>query len=64
MVVVDDSGIVYVNKGVFPFVDPTTGVRFEPGEEVKVLPTPWIKSQSVLYTEKVTPEPVKVVKAK
>ena len=64
MTVVDDNGIVYVNKGVFPFVDPTTGVRFEPGEEVKVLPTSWIKSQSVLYTEKVAPEPVKVVKAK
>jgi hypothetical protein len=53
-VIVDDKGEFFVNKGVFPFVDPTNGVRFEPDTPVKVVQTAWMKGQPVI--QKVVPE--------
>lgn len=48
VLIVDAEGDTFVNKGQFPFVDPSTGVRFEPGTAVQVKSTAWIASQPVL----------------
>jgi hypothetical protein len=48
VLIVDTDGESFVNKGQFPFVDPTTGVRFEPGVAVQVKSNAWIASQPVL----------------
>jgi hypothetical protein len=46
--IVDNDGDWFLNKGQYPFIDPTTGVRFEPNVKVQVKETAWIKSQPVL----------------
>lgn len=65
-VIIDADGDFYVNKGAFPFLDPTNGVRFEPGQPVKVKPTTWLANQPVIekqVTEKlVKQEDLKPVK--
>lgn len=52
--IVDADGDWYINKGAFPFVDPTTGTRFEPNIRVQIKTNPWIAGQPVL--EKQVPE--------
>jgi len=52
--IVDADGIWFVNKGSFPFIDPTTGTRFEPAVQVKIKENDWIKNQPVI--EKVPQE--------
>jgi hypothetical protein len=46
MLIVDEKAPdFYVNNGSFPFVDPSTGVRFEPEVQVKVKQSDWMKGQ-------------------
>ena len=55
MLIVDEKAPdFYVNNGSFPFVDPSTGVRFEPEVQVKVLRSSWMAGQPVI--KKVEPE--------
>lgn len=46
--IVDDKGEFFVNKSEFPFIDYSTGVRFEPGVHVKVVQSAWMKGQPVI----------------
>lgn len=48
MLIADKNGVWRVNKGNFAFVDPETGVRFEPGDEVKTTNTAWVKMQEAV----------------
>lgn len=47
-VVVDEKADFWVNTAVFPFIDPETGVRFEPGVQVKVKQSDWMKGQPTI----------------
>ena len=59
--IVDDKGEFFVNTSEFPFVDYSTGVRFEPGVHTKVLQSEWMRNQPVI--QKVTPDkPTKIDK--
>lgn len=44
----DTSGVWLVNKASFPFVDPETGARFEPGVPTQAVKSSWVKSQKVI----------------
>lgn len=46
--VIDEDGEWITNTALFPFTDPTTGVRFEPGTRTKAKVTLWVTTQSVL----------------
>ena len=46
--VVDKDGSWFLNKGSFPFTDPTTGVQYAPRLAVKAKETDWLKSQPVI----------------
>ena len=52
----------FLNTAQFPFVDPTSGVRFEPRIPVRTLLTDWMKSQPTIEAYKF-PEEVKEVPA-
>ena len=56
VLIVDADGDTFLNKGLFPSVDPTTKVRFEPGTAVQVKSNPWIEGQPVLEKQ---PKPKK-----
>lgn len=49
--VYDEAGSWIINSGVFTFVDPTNGNRFDPGVKTKAPVTDWIKGQPVLKVE-------------
>ena len=53
LIVDDKASDYYVNVAQFPFVDHSTGVRFEPGVQVKVQQSDWMKGQSCI--QKVMP---------
>lgn len=56
--ILDPEGVFYYNSGRFNFVDPTTGVVFEPSVRVKTKPTEWMLGQPVLVLdEQVTAAP-------
>lgn len=44
----NSDGVWLVNKASFPFVDPETGARFEPGVPTQALKSAWVKSQKVI----------------
>ena len=46
--ILDKDGSWFVNKGSFPFIDPTNGNRFEPETPTKAAVTIWVKSQPAL----------------
>ena len=46
--ILDKDGSWFVNKGSFPFIDPTNGNRFEPETPTKAAATIWVKSQPAL----------------
>lgn len=46
--IVDAKADFYVNVGQYPFVDHSTGVRFEPGVQVQVKQSEWMKGQPVI----------------
>jgi len=46
--VIDEDGVWITNSGMFPFTDPTTMVRYEPGTRVKACPTDWVMAQAVM----------------
>ena len=46
--IVDDKGEFFVNTSEFPFVDYSTGVRFEPRVHTKVIQSDWMKGQTVI----------------
>ena len=46
--IVDQKADFYVNISEFPFVDYSTGVRFEPGILVQVKLSEWMKGQPVI----------------
>jgi len=48
LIVDDKAPDYYVNVAQFPFVDHSTGVRFEPGVQVKVKQSDWMKGQSCI----------------
>lgn len=51
--IVDEDGVWVTNSGSFPFTDPSTKVRYEPGTRTKAHPTEWMLHQKVLdYTGK------------
>lgn len=52
--IVDEKGEFFVNTSEFPFVDHSTGVRFEPGVHTKVVQSVWMKGQPVI--KRVEPE--------
>ena len=63
--IVDKDGEWFKNVGAFPFIDPTTNTRFEPGVTVKIKSNDWIVGQPVLVKqiqEEDTPKPVKAGK--
>lgn len=47
-VVVDEKADFWVNTAQYPFVDALTGVRFEPGVQVKVKQSEWMKGQPAI----------------
>lgn len=49
--IIDEDGEWVVNTGVFPFVDPTTGVRYEPNQRTKVKVNDWLEGQPVFKIE-------------
>jgi hypothetical protein len=64
--VYDPSGSWLINNGSFPFQDPETGSRFEPGVPTQALKSEWVKSQPVIgdwanpaATKKVEDKPAK-----
>ena len=59
--IVDKDGDWFTNKGVFPFQDPISGTRFEPGVAVQVKSNDWIVSQPVLEKQ-VSDKPAKAAK--
>lgn len=59
--IVDDKGEFFVNTSQFPFVDHSTGTRFEPGIHVKVLRSNWMAGQPVIQ-KVITDKPAKVEK--
>lgn len=46
--IVDSDGEWFLNKGIFPFVDPISKHRFEPNVHTQIKPNAWILSQPVL----------------
>lgn len=60
--IVDPDGEFFVNTSEFPFVDYSTGVRFEPSVHVKVKQSDWMKGQPVIVKVKIEPVPDKVTK--
>lgn len=46
--IVDSDGEWFVNKGLFPFVDPISGHRFEPNVQTQIKSNKWIEGQPVL----------------
>ena len=42
----------FLNVAQFPFVDPTSGVRFEPRTPVRTVLTDWMKSQPTIEAYK------------
>lgn len=54
----DPQGTVYVNRARFAFTDPTSGIRYEPGEEVRATPTDWLASQTYIHVVDVEAAPV------
>jgi hypothetical protein len=50
-VVIDISGKWFTNTGSFPFQDPISGHRFEPGIPVKLKLNDWILSQPVIKAQ-------------
>lgn len=46
--IVDADGVWYTNTAQFGFTDPSTKVRFNPGVQVKVKPSAWVKNQPTL----------------
>lgn len=48
MKVYAENGVILTNTSRYPFTDPSTGIRYEPGQSVQVEPTEWTESQSVL----------------
>lgn len=61
--IVDKDGEWFSNVGLFPFIDPTTNTRFEPGVQVKIKSNDWIKGQPVLVKQVDEGEPTKPVKS-
>ena len=53
MISYDPQGKVFVNTARFAFTDPTTKIRYEPGEPVRATPNDWLESQPFM---KVQPE--------
>ena len=45
----DPQGTVYVNRARFAFTDPTSGIRYEPGEQVRATPTDWLAAQTCIH---------------
>lgn len=61
--IVDADGVWYTNTAQFGFTDPSTKVRFNPGVQVKVKPSAWVKNQptlKALEAEKPVEAPVAV----
>ena len=61
--IVDKDGEWFKNVGSFPFIDHSTGTRFEPGVSVKIKSNDWIKGQPVLVKQVDDEEPAKPAKA-
>ena len=59
--ILDEDGEFFTNAGSFPFIDPSSGVRFEPGVSVKTKETEWLKGQPVLVKQ-VVEKPAKAAK--
>ncbi len=60
----DSKGVWLINKGAYPFVDPTTNCRFDPRVPTQAPRTEWVKSQPTLSVwvdpdEPAKPEPKK-----
>lgn len=44
----DADGTWWINTSAFPFVDPTSGCRFEPQVPTRAKVTDWMKTQPVI----------------
>lgn len=55
--VADKAGEWLLNGGRFPFVDPDSGTRFEPGMKTKAKVTEWAKAQMEAGWLKATSDP-------
>lgn len=49
--VINEDGTWVTNTAQFPFIDPETSVRFEPGVRTKVKITDWLIQQTVMEYE-------------
>lgn len=49
--VINEDGTWVTNTAQFPFIDPQSGVRFEPGVRTKVKITEWVTRQTVMEYE-------------
>ncbi len=58
MKIIDEDGTWFTNAGAFPFNDPISGTRFEPGVRTKVKTNAWIEGQPVLVPEAPAPKAV------
>ena len=57
--IIDKSGTWFLNSARFPFVDPESGARFEPGVKTKAKATDWTALQAdwLLTTDDPLAEP-------
>ena len=50
--VYDTSGEWFINSGSFPFTDPDSGARYEPGVPTQAKRTKWVEMQDCIKDHK------------